>query len=157
MQIQFKKYHLIEYPVYQNMGINYNSIVDMATEFYDFIKDEKNINLIFCGSSGCMLATIYFTVINQINPNTIINMVYIRKKGEKSHDILGHKIFFPNKNIFIDDHIFHGETLGHCLKTLRKEKNNFIFDYVVVSWITPKALDKFKNDSNNICFSNKIT
>lgn len=156
MELHFKKYYPIEYPVYQKMDVNYNIIVDMANEFTTLAKIDRNVNLIFCGSSGCMIATIYFAAIKKVYPDVKINMVYVRKKGEKSHDILHRKVDFAELNIFVDDHIYHGETIQHVLKIMRKEKMNFMFDYVAVAWITPNSLIKVKLDTHNICYSNTI-
>ena len=54
--------YTVSYPVYGDMVHNYNAMYRLATDFYKLVELEngKGINLIFTGSSGCMLATICF-------------------------------------------------------------------------------------------------
>ena len=147
----------ISYPVYKNMDANYHEIYDMATEFFNSISGEvigKELNLFFTGSSGCIISTIFFTASKSIKNLGKVNMVLIRKKGEKSHDVISAKPKYGESivNIFVDDHIFDGDTLFTCHKTLSKEKKDFIFDYVIITWLRGRALDRItkSNITNNI-------
>ena len=147
----------ITYPVHGKMDKNYNTIVLLATDFYNSILEEvrgKDINLIFSGSSGCMVATIFYSVIKQIQ-DVKIDMFYIRKKGEESHETLIYSRDLDRINIFVDDHIFEGETLYRCYDELVKEKKDFVFDYIIVSWVRIKTIDRI-NICNNIVYSQTV-
>ena len=134
-------YNII-YPVYRNMRGNYDVIHSMATEFWDKVCGElggRSINLVFSGSSGAMIATIFYSVMRGVSD---INLVNIRKKCEKSHetDLIGCRLDWDSAvSIFVDDHIFEGNTLIRCHRGVRK---GFVFDYVVVSWVRAAAFNR---------------
>ena len=132
---------------------NYGVIESMAENFHSQLNTDKDINLIFTGSSGCMIATIFYNVIAKSHK---VNLILLRKKGEKSHDIRFKERNWDCVNVFVDDHIFEGETLYRCYKDICKEKPDFIFDYIVVSWVQVKTLDKIQNIGRNLVYSNTI-
>ena len=83
-------------------------------------------------------------------------MLYVRKKKERSHDTLPIKKDFSRINIFVDDHIFQGETITWCYKQMRGECGSFQFDYLLVGWIRPIVLNDIGYMSKNLVYCNNL-
>lgn len=158
----FGKEYTISYPVYKDMGTNYGNILSMVNEFLYRIKDSingKKINLIFSGSSGCIISTIFYNVFRELEPELSVSLVYIRKRKEKSHenDSLRNFEFVDRVNIFVDDHVFDGETISTCISYIRKNHvKNFMFDYVVVSFILMRSLRLLEGYTNSVFYTKTI-
>lgn len=153
----------IKYPVYQFMDTNFKLIKDMISEFYerqflfsDVNVTDRKVNIIFSGNSGSMIATLLYSYMLERNPYQKIEMVLIRKPKDDSHDVMTHQYDFNNINIFIDDHIFYGETYFRCLNECARISRNkdFQFDFVVCSWIRSKTFNRIV--PKNIFYSGTI-
>ena len=153
-------YNII-YPVYSNIRDNYDVIQSMAIEFWDKVSGElggKKVNLIFSGSSGAMIATIFYSV---MRGDSDISLVNIRKRNEKSHDRwVGDKVDWGAINIFVDDHIFEGDTLSYSYKFIGKSVSSwygeFRFDYVVVSWVRASAFNRIEYYVKNLFYTGLV-
>lgn len=158
----FGKEYTINYPVYKDINTNYGNILSMANEFLFRIKDNlsgKKVNLIFSGSSGCIISTLFYNVFREVEPEIQVELVYIRKKKEKSHENESLRNFeFENRiNIFVDDHIFDGDTISTSIAFVRKNyMKTFKFDYVVVSFIFNRTLNLLEGFTESVFYTKSV-
>ena len=140
----------LSYPMAANIEANYKNASELATIFYrKYLRKmrKKQINLICRGSSGSIMATIFYTVIKSISPKKNVKIIYVRKDKDDSHGCKadGFRHWNDVVQIFVDDFISSGETFEACLKDLKKINSQFSFDYAVVgsnnSWGFQKKYD----------------
>lgn len=160
----FSKYYNIQYPVAEHIDVNHPLFTEMANSYYEFAKDELNVNrnitLICRGSSGAIAATIFYLALKNLMPEKHINIVHVKKAGESSHCNSLSSINVDNINIFVDDFIFTGSTVTDTLTKIRKEYDRlsaFTFDYIVVGFINYKSCSLFTDDTitKNIVYSHQ--
>ena len=144
----------IQYPVGSNIAINYPRIELMATLFCERFKSDltKNITLYCMGSSGAIIATIFYQILSKLMPDIKIEICHVKKSGEESHS---GAINFSSSNIsvFVDDFISSGQTVRTCIDKIKTYGYEFeSFDYIVVSW----ARNEFIKTTNPNYFCSKI-
>jgi hypothetical protein len=112
----------------------------------------KGINLVCRGSSGVFVSAIFYELLKDKLPNKNINIVYIRKIGEKSHCNTYNNIENSYVTIFVDDFIERGETIEACYNYV-SEKGIKLFDWCVCSYMCSVGLDKVKLFVTNLVCS----
>lgn len=107
-------------------------------------KSVARINLIGTGSSGAILCTLVSLKIDKFFNQ--VNVIHIKKPGEKSHYDNSSNYMMDYINIFVDDFMESGATIERVYKEL-KEKTNFKeFNMICTSTTYRRLVNKDKED-----------
>jgi len=121
------------YPIGLSIAYNYPIFIDLANKFIECAKteiEEKDIIKLICrGSSGAIIATIFYQKIQEAFPEQKIHIVHIKKDNEQSHSnqVEGLHVYNEQEHLYvwIDDHINTGETLEACKHAIINRGPNF--------------------------------
>jgi orotate phosphoribosyltransferase-like protein len=118
------KFKMIDYPV----GDNIQSNIPIIKKMYDKIKlimkkegifYDTKINLICCGSSGAIIASIIAQLL--CKKYIDVKIRHIKKHGENSHGNSYDNSNFIGYNIIVDDFIASGKTMQYIFTRLKKD------------------------------------
>jgi phosphoribosylpyrophosphate synthetase len=159
----------VYYPFGEKMDSNTTSVNILANEFLNVAKEDitssKEICLVCMGSSGSIIAAMFYKAIREKYTSQVIKICHVKKDGESSH---GSRIsgLSSEKNslyVWVDDFIDRGQTVIDCHNLIIKHgstgfysgrvTNDFKFDYVVCTTIS--CLDKVESLTNNLIYNYK--
>ncbi len=173
MRFNIKKY-LVGHPFGQDMKNNVLSVKKMSKDLIKIANDDleksNNIVLICMGSSGAIVATIFYNTLQRKYKDKTISICHIKKENEESHGdrISGFITQVDTLYIWVDDFIISGETLEMCfnvinskLETLKntfyvinRKLHHFKYDYVICSTIKPQCnILSIEKMSNNLIYN----
>lgn len=129
------------YPVGTHIATNSRIVLDRFQEFRKIADDDLRaatvINLVCMGSSGAIVATMFYLGLSEYYTEAKIRIVHIKKHGEESHSsrvphLDGARY---HANIFVDDFMDSGDTFMETLLTIRDDSvklRDFQFLYTVL-------------------------
>ena len=156
--------YTVGHPFGEDMKTNVSSTKKMAKDFISIAsRDLASVNnfvLICMGSSGAIVATVFYNAIHTKYKSINISLCHVKKENEECHGerISGLVCQVNTLYVWVDDFIESGETIEMCLDSIRNflnkkgvTKNLFKFDYVVCSTINPnkcnvKSIEKMTNN-----------
>jgi hypoxanthine phosphoribosyltransferase len=159
-------FNRFRYPVGDNIGHNapyFRKLVEQFSEIAeeDIIKYNR-MTLVCQGSSGSIVATIFYLYLTEKYPKICINIVTIKKDNESSHSTKFTSIPYNYDNkvmyVWVDDHIDQGDTIKRCRNRYVEcdsSYSNFLFDWAVClsseySLSESKQLEFFETVTKNM-------
>lgn len=126
------RYPGIMYPVHAHMETGIDRTAANLKLFKEYYIPGKDVNILFKGTSGAILATLLYTELKLfLDPDTEVKMCQIRCKrveeedGESSHhDIEGlspsesRETFYSSFNVIVDDFTSSGRTIRTILEEI---------------------------------------
>lgn len=168
-RFNIKKY-VVSHPFGDDLNSNVASVNNIAEDFlsisYKDIRNAKTIVLVCMGSSGAIIATLFYNAIYKKYKDKKILLCHVKKENEESYAErvtglpLGEKALY----IWVDDFIESGATLYNTISALRDffdkkgitfEDGVFKFDYVVCSSIYPNkcTINNMESITNNLIYN----
>jgi hypothetical protein len=144
------------YPVGSNIDSNYKGIIALVNQFKHFAKSDleafDKIDIICRGSSGAIIATIFYSELKREYPESRIWINHVKKPGESSHST-AISLESHTLKVFVDDFVSSGDTVIETWDACKKRANFFTkFHYIVVASVRQGNVNSFEshNLSDNI-------
>lgn len=139
-KIQLEYYNEFNYPVGTGPVTAIKNMNRMATEFLNFFKTEeidekKQLQIVCMGSSGAILATLFYQHLVNAYPKNVISIIHIKKQGENSHSSSCSGLRLSAIHIFVDDFVFSGSTIKVITDRIRSGTMtpSFTFRYLLTA------------------------